>query len=576
LTRLLGAAFDNYEQRWSSLKPYLLLAGTAFLFNLCLSLSGFYDWNWDSWVHLFFSSHYMNSWFDTWELRWFAGFSVTSYPPLVTQLLALFAFPFGLGHAYALVSLGVMVVMPIAVFCFCSNFLSRQQATLAGFLSILLPSIYLTNYAYGQLPALFALMTSLFMGTFLWRYLEKGGGRYALIAALLVGITAASHHLTFICFIPLIVAAVSLTFLVLYRAEAKTFLKRLAIFGALSLPLALIPIFPFWRFMLEAEMQTPIPHSARVNLFTNSLAFQQFLLATYFLFLFALPLSIWAAYKHKYLIPLCAIAFFLFLLGLGGSTPLPRLIFGHWWQWLTYERFSLWAGVLFLPLLAGLIPLDLLEKGKKAIRSVTSVFLILVLLVMTVGAAYLASWPLRQPMLIPPTADLEPLLEFLDDPGVQQYRYITLGFGEAQMEKLSTLTQARNLDGSYYTGRELPVLRESGIATIDGVKFFDPELKVLDEILENASSYNLKWVFVDDVFYYDILEKHGFRIILSAEETRDSRLGSVTVWMKDNIPPIETVDKSEKGFWSYVWGIAPLLLVGALVAALLVRIRKPP
>lgn len=64
-----------------SLRPYLLLAGAALLFNLGLSLSSFYDWNYDSWNHLFFASHYMNFWFDTWEPRWFGGFSVTSYPP---------------------------------------------------------------------------------------------------------------------------------------------------------------------------------------------------------------------------------------------------------------------------------------------------------------------------------------------------------------------------------------------------------------------------------------------------------------------------------------------------------------
>jgi hypothetical protein len=88
-----------------SSRPYLLLGVTAFLFNLGLSLSGFYNWNYDGWAHLFFSSHYMNSWFNTWEPGWFGGFSVTAYPPLVHQLLALLAFIVGLEHAYILFSL---------------------------------------------------------------------------------------------------------------------------------------------------------------------------------------------------------------------------------------------------------------------------------------------------------------------------------------------------------------------------------------------------------------------------------------------------------------------------------------
>lgn len=567
-----------------SLRPYLLLAGTAFLFNLGLSLSGFYDWNYDSWAHLFLTSHYMNSWFDTWEPQWFGGFSVTTYPPLVAQLLALLAFAVGLEYAYALLSFGVMILVPIAVFSFCNNFLSRQHATWAGFLSILLPSIYLTNYAYGQLPTLFALVAALFMGTFLWRYLEQGRVRDVLAASLLAGITAASHHFTFICFIPLIVVATGLTLILSTRVEVRPFLKRLAIFGALSIPLALIPIFPFWQFLLETKMQTPIPHLSRANLFTNEVAFLQYFLAPYLLFLLAAPLSIVAAYRHKYLIPLCGIAIFLFLLGLGGSTPLPKLIFGHWWQWLTYDRFALWAGVLFLPLLARLLPVDLLQRGKKSIRPAVLVLLMLVLLVMSIGAAYLASTPLRQsfgPGLYsyhlpsPPNVDQAPLVEFLDGPDVgQQYRYITLGFGEAQMQKLSTLTQARTLDGSYYTARTLPVLRESGIATIDSIKYLDPELKTLDEILETASSYNLKWVLVNDVYYYDILDKHGFELKSSAEKSGDMRLRSVTIWEKKTIPPIEMDSKSERGFWSYIWGVAPLLLLVALLITFLKEVRN--
>ena len=137
------------------------------------------------------------------------------------------------------------------------------------------------------------------------------------------------------------------------------------------------------------------------------------------------------------------------------------------------------------------------------------------------------------------------------------------------MQKLSALTQARNLDGSYYTARTLPVLKESGIATLDCIKYFDPKLKTLDAILGTASSYNLKWVLVNDIYYYNILEKHGFQLKWSAETTGDVRFGSVTIWENDDIPPIVTESRSEKGFWSYVWGILPLLLVVAFLITFL-------
>jgi hypothetical protein len=288
-----------------------------------------------------------------------------------------------------------------------------------------------------------------------------------------------------------------------------------------------------------------------------------------------MPLSILAAYRQRRLMPLCLITIFLFILGLGGSTPLPKLIFGDWWQWLTYDRFALWTGILLLPLIASLLPPNLLETGKRFIRPVTLVVLSLVLVAMTVGPVFLGTEPLRRTFLpSPPIVDQTVLVEFLDGSDVgQQYRYITLGFGEAQMQKLSTLTRARSVDGSYYTARTLSILRESGIATIDAIKYFDPELGVLDEILEMASSYNLKWVLVNDAFYYDILERNGFALYRSAETTQDARFRNVTIWEKDNVPPIYGDSTSEKGFSSYVWGVGGLLLVLTLMIIYLWRLK---
>ena len=51
--------------------------------------AGFYRFSWDASTHMFFADHYRRSWFALWEPRWFGGFSVSSYPPLVHQLLAL-------------------------------------------------------------------------------------------------------------------------------------------------------------------------------------------------------------------------------------------------------------------------------------------------------------------------------------------------------------------------------------------------------------------------------------------------------------------------------------------------------
>jgi hypothetical protein len=561
---------QTLQNKTSNLKSIMLLLGVAFVLNLGFSLSGFYNWNYDSWAHMFFASHYMNSWFDTWDVRWFGGMSVTSYPPLVTQLLALVGFVTGLEYAYIILNILVMMAIPIAVYYFSCCFLPQRQATWAGLFAIFLPSIYLASYTYGQLPTLFALVSTLFMGTFLCHYLKNGDLKAALIAALLFGITAAFHQFTFICLVPGMIAVTGISFILSRQTDTKVILKRLVIFGLISLPLALIPIFPFWQFLIHATPQTPIPHITREFIFANSNAFWMILVAPYLLFLLAIPLAFKAAIRNKILIPILILFLLLFILGLGSTTPLPKLIFGGWWQWLIYDRFALWAGIVLLPLVAKTVTLDIFELGKKLARPAVNVFIAVAFIAMYIGISCIVTNPLRYPVLTTiPNASLKILVEFLDTNAGDEYRYITLGLGEAQVEKISAMTKSSSLDGGYYTARTLPVLTESGIGTIDSIKYVDPELTALDTILAEADSYNLKWILVNDIFYNDILEKNGFILHWSAEKAGDNRLGSITIWGKNGIPPIAEDDNHETGFGSMIWGIAPIGLVVALILLLL-------
>ncbi|MFC2063308.1 hypothetical protein ACFLS8_05145 [Chloroflexota bacterium] len=552
-------------------RPYLLLATVAILFNLPLVLSGFQNFNFDSWNHMFFASSYTDSWFNTWEPRWFTGFSVTTYSPLVTQVMALLSFAVGLEASYVLLTMGAMVLISIAVYSFCRNFLANEHAVWAGLLSQILLSLYLAAYTWGQLPSLFAVSSSLFACTYLWRYLKDGRLKYLIISALLIGITAAAHHFTFICFTPFLVVATSLT-LLFKGTKVSVVLRRLVVASSIGLAIALVTIFPLWRFLWGTNIQEPIFHLSRINLFTNWEAFYKFFLMQYLPFLPFIPLAVIAVYRNRNLGALFAVALLMFILGLGGSTPFPSWIFGNWWQWLTYDRFALWAGICFLPFLVLLLPLRWLQAIKSPRSPTTFLLIALIIMGTAINVSYANYEPLRYPYYAE-RVQIEPILEFLEEDEAQQYRYITLGFGEAQMAKLSTLTRARTLDGTNYTARQLPVLRESGIATIDASRHIDTGLGVLFQILDNASSYNLKYVFVNDIYYDDTLKNYGF--VLVKFDDGNSTLGGVTVWEKENIPPIEKEEKTEIGFWAYVWGIAPLLISAILILALII-LRKPP
>src|SRR5437660_8106533 len=75
---------------FSHLNPRLLVALTlAIVYHGWLLLSGSYTRTYDAYVHMFFADHYVRAWFNDWESRWYTGFSVTSYPPVAHQSIAL-------------------------------------------------------------------------------------------------------------------------------------------------------------------------------------------------------------------------------------------------------------------------------------------------------------------------------------------------------------------------------------------------------------------------------------------------------------------------------------------------------
>ena len=66
----------------------LAFHGTTIFFTL--------ETTYDALIHLFFADHYANSWFEPWNYKWYTGFTVMSYPPLVHQSIALLSLIGGL------------------------------------------------------------------------------------------------------------------------------------------------------------------------------------------------------------------------------------------------------------------------------------------------------------------------------------------------------------------------------------------------------------------------------------------------------------------------------------------------
>src|SRR5690349_4427706 len=123
----------------------------SFIFQGILILAARYRFSYDAYVHMFFGDHYRMDWWALWDPRWYTGFFVTSYPPLVHQLIGLLSHLIGIDAAYATILWIIVTFLPLAVYCFARIFVGKAASGYAALGAAFLPSVYLTAHIFGQL-----------------------------------------------------------------------------------------------------------------------------------------------------------------------------------------------------------------------------------------------------------------------------------------------------------------------------------------------------------------------------------------------------------------------------------------
>ena len=515
----------------------------SFLFHAALILAARYRISYDAYTHMFFGDHYRRDWWSLWEARWYTGFQVNSYPPLVHQLIGALSHVVGIEAAFALILWGTLTLLPLAVYAFARIFIGKSSAGYAALGAAFLPSVYLTAHIFGQLPTLAATVTALFSLAALDRYLQDGSTLTGALTISLLATVMAFHHATLL-FLPWLVMAVAAHLLLRKIITWQKLATRLLIVGIFSTLAMLIVIWPFWEWGRSQSIQTPIDHASRHNFFKNPLAALLFFLPVYGPLAAIIPAALSLARKRQQIG--LGIAFSaLFLLGLGGTTPLPRLFFGEGWAWLTYDRFAFWASLTLLPFF-GMIVILLRRRRSRGTR--TKIFLTLATTSLIVGLIT-AFLPLQ-----PGAVDMRQVVEFLDYSDRSDWRYVTFGFGD-QLALLSTVTAATTIDGSYHTARTLPELRSSGIGQIDTAFWVPAGLSKLDPILQKAGEHGVRWGFVNVLRYVPVLERNGWVKIKTLK-------GGVQVWENPDAkrpPPSEPPPANALA--SFSWGTLPLLLL---------------
>jgi hypothetical protein len=510
--------------------------------------AGSYDAN----FHIFFASHYAHHWFDPWNLKWFAGFSQTTYPPLTHQWIALLSYIVGLKMGYMLVQLAGIMLLPVGVYRFAKIWTDDRAASYAAIASIFLGSLTFLTYQAGQLATICSAALYLNALPYLYEWMTESSLR-SLIKGVAVSLTAAAaHHVTLIFGAVLFALPVLWTAWIDARDErvagsAAGVITRAAIFAVVVGAGVGIVLAPYWLALIQHPItQIPIPHDSRSNFLLNSVTGINYFVIPYGLLILALPFILIRGASSRRLIPLLCGFWLTFIFGLGGTTPLPRWLLGRSYEILTFERFTFWATLLTLPIL-GLIAADLIDRFRLKAA--------LALALSAIATFALAMfWLTENPFRAGQQINVAPVDAFMNRDGHDAYRYILLGFG-SEMARVSVATTASSVDGDYNSARLLPEMTNYGSAQLTNSKFYGSAgMASLRAMLEHANRYGLKYIFVHDAYYEPLLTFVGWRKI----ETFDN--GAVTAWSKEDVPPAHPIqsDAMPTAFQGLLWGTLPM------------------
>jgi hypothetical protein len=515
--------------------------------------------SYDTNFHIFFASHYVHHWFDPWNPKWYAGFSQATYPPLPQQWVALLSHITGLDMAYMTVQLAAILLLVLGVYRFSLLWVSRRAASFAALASVFLGAESFLVYSAGQLGTTSAAPLYLNALPYLFEWVRHGRWSSFFKGVLLFTAAAAAHHATLL--FGSFFFAIPVLILVLLdrengeRVSTPAFISRtVAIAVVVGAAIAAV-LLPFWIALIHYPVtQTPIPHPSRANYILSPQWGLNYFIIPYGALILALPFIIWRGSINVRLRPLLLGFWVAFLVGLGGTTPVGRILLGRAFEVLTMERFSYWATLLALPFV-GLLAAELIDRYRmRAVVGLT--------IAATASCALAVAWATYRP------ADAEffkvdSVAAWLNRDGHDKYRYVTLGFGN-KISRLAVLTDAGSVDGEWNSGRMLPELTQHGAGALTSSKYFGkPGLDALRAILQHADHYGLKWVFMRDPYYEPLLSFAGWRRVDQLEDN------TITIWSKDGVPPAVPLNAPQiPPHWQgLMWGILP---IGSSILALLV------
>ncbi len=525
--------------------------------------------SYDANTHMFFAAHYAKHWFNPWNEHWYGGFSQTTYPPLSHQWIALFSHAMGLPIAYMFVQLCVILLLTVGVYRFARLWVEERAASYAAVGAVLLGSLAILVYQSGQLPTTMAAALTLNALPYFYEWSRSARGTALLKGVLITIAGAAVHHVTFL--FGMVLFALPVMGLAALdrerdgaRASVTGVISRAAIFVAIASVIVGVVLLPYFIALIQNPInQMPIPHGSRDNYILNINSGMNFWIIPYGALILALPYIFFRGATDRRLRPLFFGWWITMLIGLGGTTPVARILLRRAFDVLTFERFTFWSTLMALPIV-GLLCAKLIDRfARKAVVALT---------ILGVGScAFGVAWTVFRPINVSPFR-VEQVISFLNRDDHSKFRYITLGFGN-QFSRVSTYADAGSIDGDYNSARLLPELTAYGAGQLNNAKYFGAAgMESLRAVLKHANQYGLKYIFVRDRFYEPLLAFAGWR----QTETYDN--GNVTLWVKDDVPPAHRIEAGAlppPAWQGVLWGTLPMLVsIFALFAVILIPDRR--
>ncbi len=549
----------------------------ALLFSLVFNGSIFFstfEHTYDSFVHIFFADHYAKAWFDNWEYRWYTGFIINSYPPLVHQATALLSSVLGLKLAFYAWAVFVQLIFVRGVYHFSKILVDDRSAGIAAILAVMSSSMIEAMHIFGQIPSITGLSFLLNATPEFYKWFRFKKWRYLVMGLSFLSVTTAAHHVTtifgMVFFILPIIGLATIDNSYQYEGDElklrfTTFLKKTfnvlpkaILFGIVVILVCIVVVFPYWYWSKTDPInQISIPHGSRDSFILDTNMGLVFFLIPWGILLPFMSYFFKRATERRYTFIGLSLVL-LFILGTGGTTPIPKLLLGETaFNILTLDRFTFWGTMITLPFW-GLLVNELLSGSyrkfliEKLGQPVYSVFLFGLATILIGGNILIVNMNTYRPFQ-PEPIDAEPISRFLERDQHYQWRYLALGFGD-QMAWLSANTDALTVDGNYHSARRLPEMTTRAVERLENAKYKGEEgIGALREFLVNSEAFHLKYVFNNDKFYEPILHFSGWKKVSLLEN-------KVSVWEKPDISPLPSIlpRKNIPKIQRLMWGIIPL------------------